>query len=78
MCPVIISPMLVSFVFTLSSQKNNDSNNECFAATVNTRHTYLQSTTNRSPAISCRPYTVSHNFKVHAFIFHSATFRSTS
>ena len=28
--------------------------------------------------ISCRPYTVSHNFKVHTFIFHSATIRSTS
>jgi len=34
-----------------------------------------QSSTHRSPAISSRPYTVSHNSKV---IFHSATFRSMS
>ena len=45
---------------------------------VQTRHTHLQSTAHWSPAIPCRPYTASHNSKVHAFIFLSATFRSTS
>jgi len=50
--------------FSRNHAKNSCSNNSSLTLSLCTLH--------------CRSYTVSHNSKVHAFIFLSATFRSTS